>query len=69
MNGTGIMIKYVGAECPIFIKVNEHEIEDMRDRFFDSALVSVDKFFLIETEKDDWFINLEHIEYVRFIRE
>ncbi|MED0758756.1 hypothetical protein P4S93_07385 [Aneurinibacillus thermoaerophilus] len=69
MGGTGIMIKYVGAECPIFIKVAEHEIKDMEDRFFDSAVVGVDKIFPIVTEKDVWFINLEHVEYVRFIHE
>ncbi|WP_432199257.1 hypothetical protein [Anoxybacillus gonensis] len=69
MGGTGIMIKYVGAECPIFIKVNEYEIKKIENYFFDSAIVSVDKFFSIETEKDVWFINLERVEYVRFIRE
>ena len=67
MNGTGIVIKYVGAECPIFIKMDGDKVATMANRFLLCAVVDKQQIIPIETEKDVWFINLEHVEYVRFI--
>ncbi|MGG3893155.1 hypothetical protein [Geobacillus stearothermophilus] len=69
MGGTGIMIKYVGAECPTFIKMDSEKVTNMADRFLLCAVVDKQQIIPIETEKDVWFINLERVEYVRFIRE
>jgi hypothetical protein len=67
MNETGIMIKYVGAECPVFIKLSDDEVANIDIKFtFEREKT---KFFNIQAENDEWYINLDRVEYIRFIRE
>ena len=63
MGRTGVMIKYIGSECSTFIEMDREKIIDMVSYFATNA----QKFLEIQTEKDTWFINLDSIEYIRFI--
>lgn len=66
MNGTGIMIKYVGAECPTLIKIDGDKVATMANRFL-LCVVDKQQIIPIDTENDIWYINLDRVEYVRFI--
>ena len=63
MGKTGIMIKYIGSERSTFIEMDREKVIDMLSYFATNA----QKFLEIQTEKDTWFINLDSIEYIRFI--
>lgn len=66
MRGTGIMIKYVNCD-PFFKTLDGDDLIRARNWLYENKTGA--KNWYISTEKEDWYINLEHVEYIRFIYE
>ena len=67
MNGKGIVIKYIGHEEPFFIGLDNEDLIRARNWLYENKTRA--KNWYIATEKDDWYINLDQVEYIRFIYE